>query len=116
MIAHLGVTAWLGLTGHPRVPTTTPLYLSLIPFAVGFAALAYVLRQVVLVRRRLREHDFRLCVCCQYPLPAEPAEGVCPECGNPYRLSEAVAAWRESGRLSFGAALSGRAGPPRAGR
>lgn len=56
-----------------------------------------VLVRAVLLWRPLIEHGCRLCLRCHYPLPDEPANGTCPECGLGYELKATIAAWREGG-------------------
>ncbi len=37
----------------------------------------------------------RVCTNCEYPLPAEPLEGVCSECGCPYNPETLLRVWTE---------------------
>ena len=37
------------------------------------------------LKNRLREHTYRVCLQCQYPLEREPTRGTCPECGRTVR-------------------------------
>jgi len=37
----------------------------------------------------------RVCTKCEYPLPAEPLEGVCSECGCPYNPETLQQVWTE---------------------
>ncbi|MCC7388095.1 MAG: hypothetical protein IT431_04925 [Phycisphaerales bacterium] len=51
------------------------------------------------LRARAREADGCLCIHCAYPIAHTPDEGVCPECGRPFRLAESRAKWRSALRL-----------------
>lgn len=44
---------------------------------------------------RALESGLRVCTKCEYPLPAEPLEGVCSECGCPYNPETLRRVWTE---------------------
>lgn len=46
-------------------------------------------------RRILRAHKFRICARCRYTLDGLPDEGVCPECGENYELTELRRMWQD---------------------
>lgn len=49
-------------------------------------------------RRAFRDgthSGLRVCTKCEYPLPAEPLEGVCSECGTPYNPETLRTVWTE---------------------
>ena len=48
------------------------------------------------LKNRLREHTYRVCLQCQYPLERDPTRGTCPECGVEYHLGEVHGAWEAS--------------------
>lgn len=61
---------------------------------VAFQVVAIV-GGTLLLSRRLREHDYAVCLRCMYPLAD--ASGICPECGGAYDRAEARAAWMRHG-------------------
>lgn len=50
--------------------------------------------------RTVLEHDRRVCTGCAYPLPKDPATGVCPECGGKYTLETVRKQWWDFGEES----------------
>lgn len=72
----------------------------LIALVAAFTAGVLLLTGIVLVVRaryrlavRLEAEDRRLCLGCHYPLPADVAEGTCPECGRAYNLELVRRLW-----------------------
>ena len=51
------------------------------------------------MRERAREADGCLCIHCAYPIAHQAEEGVCPECGKPFRLADSSARWRAALKL-----------------
>lgn len=41
----------------------------------------------------LQEHEYRVCLCCEYLLTSGQRRGHCPECGRPYDLVSARQTW-----------------------
>lgn len=52
-----------------------------------------------------------LCPTCHYQLPAEPASGVCSECGTRYDRDELIRLWRSTYRMHADLPLIKDAGP-----
>ncbi len=60
---------------------------------VEVACFAVMFRESWRLKQRLREHGYRVCLQCQYPLEREPTRSACPECGVEYHLGEVHGAW-----------------------
>ncbi len=65
----------------------------------GLVVMIVDLRWVGRMRARAREVDGCLCLRCAYPIAGPGEEGVCPECGEAFRLAESRTKWRAALRL-----------------
>lgn len=68
-------------------------------WAPGFIVWAFSSKQLRRLRSRARDAEGCLCIHCAYPIERTAEEGVCPECGRPFRLADARAKWRSALRL-----------------
>ena len=66
--------------------------LTLLPPSV--ISILVVIRLRIAHQRKLRQHEYRLCLTCHYPLAAEPATGRCPECGSGYTIQDTINTWQ----------------------
>ena len=44
--------------------------------------------------KKLKRHEFRICLQCAYPLVGLPAKHKCPECGASYEMDQLGQTWR----------------------
>lgn len=72
--------------------------------AVGGTGIALHLVSVMLIihfgramHKRLRMAKGRLCIRCCYSLEGQNAQGRCPECGEPFVISDTIAQWKREG-------------------
>ena len=75
---------------------------SLMPYEFAFmgiisvsmiAAVLFIEKKMRALPSKAREHDFRLCITCFYPLDAEAESGTCPECGSAYEAEDVRRQW-----------------------
>jgi hypothetical protein len=45
--------------------------------------------------KALEASDFKLCTVCNYDLRRLPSPGVCPECGEKFRIEDVEEIWKE---------------------
>lgn len=65
--------------------------------SMGLAWVGFIFLMIPRISRIgsvLLRHKGYLCTNCVYPLPREPSEGVCPECGVAYDLASTRESWR----------------------
>ena len=65
---------------------------------IGFLLVVLAIRGVWFSTRRfhkkLKRHDFNVCLQCGYPLAGLPAKHKCPECGASYEMDQLGQTWR----------------------
>ena len=104
LVAGLGVllalTLLLGWTGlyqnYDRASSVATLVAGMLAGSLG--AYLYLGRHVKRLRRRVIEHDRRVCLRCGYALKGLPDKHDCPECGTRYDIKatrDVWAAWLE---------------------
>lgn len=78
-------------TGAPRF--AWPMILIGSGFLVTVAGLALWFRSHLRAAADLLACNLRMCLNCRYPLPDQPGEGACPECGCRYSPEELSTGW-----------------------
>lgn len=97
VIGALGFFVVRPLLGPRNFAQAAPFIMSAMFLLTMYAFLSLVNRMLPLSPRRDFEHalerDFRVCIHCRYDLASLPDDGICPECGREYSLTQNRRSW-----------------------
>jgi len=82
VLPHLGASLEEGL-----------YYVSTVNCLILLPCMFFSYYHVTKIRRRVKAHDFSLCLNCGYPLKGLVTHGHCPECGSSYEADNVRQSW-----------------------